>query len=328
MALVQTPRALLLQQAADDRLHAVPRHHAVGRQRVRRAVFLPAHRGNSFAAPAALRRARTQRPRRLLPRRRDVRDAAHGRRRDPDDHRPALRALLDRGVAGGLAGDGARLARAVGVDRRVAGPRFPEQIHRAVSTRVLGDLLRALAAGTAASAQTRPVARARHQSARARPRVSVEPRPRLGHRRAPSGSRRSEQRMEIHLPLFQRLRDQRTTALEPRLPRRVALGGRRVLAALPRPAAVALSLQHGIPAVPRLLALQLPRARAAQLDRARHAPDVSAHGVLLGVPLARRLPPRQGLVDRRPARDAAHRSADPREQAGAKNRRPPIARAD
>src|SRR5947208_10672946 len=96
MALVKTPRALVLQQAAADRLRAIPRHDDVGRQRIRRAVLFAGHRGDAFVDAVALPGARSQRAHWCVADPGGHGNSAAGHWRDADDHRLAIRVVLDR----------------------------------------------------------------------------------------------------------------------------------------------------------------------------------------------------------------------------------------
>ena len=96
MALVETPSALLLQQAAAHRLHAVSRHDDLGRPRIWSAFLFTGHRGDAFVDAAALYLARSQRARWCVADPGGRGNSAAGHWRDADDHRLAIRVVLDR----------------------------------------------------------------------------------------------------------------------------------------------------------------------------------------------------------------------------------------
>src|SRR2546430_2646593 len=141
MALVEAPRAFLLQQAALHRLHAVPRRVALGRQRIRCAFFFTRHRRDAFADAAAILRARGGRACRCLAGFGGHGDAAAGPWRDADDHRSAFGSVLERGSVCGLARGPTGFHPPLALDRPMDGVWFLEPIYSAVSMVLLDRFL-------------------------------------------------------------------------------------------------------------------------------------------------------------------------------------------
>ena len=156
MALVKAPRPLLLQQAAADCLHPVPRNFAFWRYRLRHSFFCARYRRPLERACVAIFCQNRQCPRRILSVFDYYRDSASFRRHDPDDRRPALGSVLDRRHGLRLARSAAECADALLVmDRALDGLRISQQIQ--LSTVVLGYFFHPLGASAKIFANPRPV---------------------------------------------------------------------------------------------------------------------------------------------------------------------------
>ena len=284
MALVKTPRAVVLQQTDGHRADSIPGHFVVGRHGVRRPVFPAVVRrhferdGAAVSSPGKSARAAgfwlllivTATP--LL---------GIGTILMTID--PPLVLVLDMGddrrLARGATGrTNPRLARG----RPGYGTRFSLQIHRRLPDCLLGDFLCALAGGARASAAARSVAGAADFPGLHHAGHHLECATRLDHRPSRRGQRRTGQTVASDAALFLGLFVRGSGLAESDFLHRRTVGHAGFWKRRPRTSAVALFFLHGRAAVSRLLALLVSLANFAELDCARRSADVLPDGRVLG----------------------------------------------
>ena len=201
MAMVQAPRARVLQQTAGHRRRAVDWHAPLGRHRVRRALPRAVRDRADFRAAAAFLRPRGYGETRSVRRPRRHRHTAAVRRRGADDGGLPLRALLDVDDAERLASRSVCCAPCVAAHRPLAWAGLPLKEHQRLPTRLFRAVLRAFETRTRPPPHRWPVARARHHRTGPAPAAHLECTERLGDRRAPAQPRRPRAGMEVHAEL-------------------------------------------------------------------------------------------------------------------------------